>query len=147
MMKTWLMRRSVRSPPAFAVTLRIISSVCRLPFIRTSPLPSWISSTALGGGGLAVRSVDDLVARMFRSCLAATSLIFAAGPDQDRLDDAGFGGLDRAAQRTLVAGMHDDGRNRRDALRRRDQAVVFRRAIVALASAGIDAHCVASDLS
>ena len=46
MMKTWLTRRSVRSPPTFAVTLRINSSVCRLPFIRASPLPAWIISTA-----------------------------------------------------------------------------------------------------
>jgi hypothetical protein len=36
--KTWLMRRAVRRPVDFAVTLRISSSVCRLPFINSSPL-------------------------------------------------------------------------------------------------------------
>ena len=46
MTKTWLIRRSVRRPVAEAVTSRISSSVCRLPFIRSSPLPSRISATA-----------------------------------------------------------------------------------------------------
>ena len=63
MMKTWLMRRSVRKPPIFAATARMISSVCRLPFIRTSPLPSWISSTpALAAAPRCRRGIDDLVA-------------------------------------------------------------------------------------
>ena len=35
------------------------------------------------------------------------------------------GGVDRAAQRRLVAGMHHDGGRRRNVLRRGDQAVVF----------------------
>jgi hypothetical protein len=38
MMKTWLMRRAVRRPVEEAVTARINSSVCRLPFISSSPL-------------------------------------------------------------------------------------------------------------
>ena len=46
MMKTWLMRRAVRSPVFPEVTSRISSSVCRLPFISSSPLASRISSTA-----------------------------------------------------------------------------------------------------
>ena len=45
MMKTWLIRRAVRRPVADAVTARISSSVCRLPFISSSPLASWISWT------------------------------------------------------------------------------------------------------
>ena len=81
MTKTWLMRRSVRRPPAFAVTLRISSSVCRLPFISISPLAAWISSTRLGGRGLAVRRIDDLEAGDVEAVLGARlSLIFASGP-------------------------------------------------------------------
>ncbi len=40
MMKTWLIRRAVRNPVFAAVTARISSSVCRLPFISISPLAS-----------------------------------------------------------------------------------------------------------
>ena len=69
MTKTWLIRRSVRSPPTFAVTLRISSSVCRLPFISISPLAAWISSTRLCGRGLAVRGIDDLEAGDFEAVL------------------------------------------------------------------------------
>jgi hypothetical protein len=43
----WLMRRAVRRPVVPEVTARMSSSVCRLPFIRSSPLPSRISSTPL----------------------------------------------------------------------------------------------------
>ena len=39
MTKTWLIRRAVRRPVADAVTARMSSSVCRLPFISSSPLP------------------------------------------------------------------------------------------------------------
>src|SRR4029077_19918494 len=46
MMNTWLIRRSVRKPVADAVTGRISSSVCRLPFINNSPCPARINSTA-----------------------------------------------------------------------------------------------------
>jgi hypothetical protein len=44
-MKTWLIRRAVRRPVLPEVTSRISSSVCRLPFIRSSPLDSRMSST------------------------------------------------------------------------------------------------------
>ena len=47
MMKQWLIRRSVRSPLSCATTAPISSSVCRLPFIRASALPSRTSATAL----------------------------------------------------------------------------------------------------
>jgi hypothetical protein len=61
MMKAWLMRRSVRSPVPVRTTAPISSSVCRLPFISISALPSRASRTAIGGG-VAVRGVHDLVA-------------------------------------------------------------------------------------
>ena len=47
MTKTWLIRRAVRKPVFEDVTARISSSVCRLPFISSSPLPALTSSTAL----------------------------------------------------------------------------------------------------
>jgi hypothetical protein len=47
MMKAWLMRRSVRRPVALRTTAPISSSVCRLPFISISALPSRASCTAL----------------------------------------------------------------------------------------------------
>ena len=46
MMNTWLIRRAVRRPVLPEVTARMSSSVCRLPFISSSPAPSRMSSTA-----------------------------------------------------------------------------------------------------
>src|SRR5262249_46372696 len=48
-------------------------------------------------------------------------------PDQDRHDDTGLRGLDRATQRRLVAWMNDNRPRRRYALGLGDQAIVFRR--------------------
>lgn len=44
--KQWLTRRAVRSPVSRLTTAPISSSVCRLPFISASALPSRTSSTA-----------------------------------------------------------------------------------------------------
>ena len=44
--KQWLMRRAVRRPVSRFTTAPISSSVCRLPFISASALPSRTSSTA-----------------------------------------------------------------------------------------------------
>ena len=46
MTKQWLTRRAVRSPVSRFTTSPISSSVCRLPFISASALPSRTSSTA-----------------------------------------------------------------------------------------------------
>ena len=80
MTKTWLMRRSVRRPVAEAVTARISSSVCRLPFIRSSPLPSRISATAQAAAAWLCGA--STISRPARSmpCSAATARIFASGP-------------------------------------------------------------------
>jgi hypothetical protein len=40
MMNVWLIRRAVRRPVLLEVTSRMSSSVCRLPFINSSPLDS-----------------------------------------------------------------------------------------------------------
>ena len=45
--------------------------------------------------------------------------------DQNGHDDPGGGGFDCAAQRCLIAGMHDDRGRGRNVLRPRDQALVF----------------------
>src|SRR5262249_15011993 len=50
---------------------------------------------------------------------------FRRRPDQDGGDDSGLGRLDGATQRRLVAGMRDDGRDRRHLLGAADQSVVF----------------------
>ena len=95
MMKTWLIRRAVRRPVADAVTARISSSVCRLPFISNSPLPSWISSTALAAAA-SLCAASTISKRLISSlCSRAAALILSRRPDQDRLDDAGFRRLDR----------------------------------------------------
>ena len=46
MMKQWLTHRFVRRPVSRLTTAAINSSVCRLPFIRISALPSRASRTA-----------------------------------------------------------------------------------------------------
>ena len=81
MTKTWLIRRAVRRPVLDDATARISSSVCRLPFISSSPLAWWMSSTRLGGRLFAVRRVDDLeTADVEACCAAATAAILARGP-------------------------------------------------------------------
>ena len=125
MTKTWLMRRSVRRPVAFAVTARISSSVCRLPFISSSPLAFVDQLDGLAAAASLCGASTISKPPMSRPCLRGRVPDLRRRPDQDRLDDAGFGRLDGAAQRGLVAGMHDDGRRWRHALRGRDQAVVL----------------------
>ena len=61
MTKTWLIRRSVTSPVAEAVTSRISSSVCRLPFIRVRPCPRGSRDGARGGGVAVAASTFSLV--------------------------------------------------------------------------------------
>ena len=126
MMKTWLIRRSVRRPVADEVTSRISSSVCRLPFIRSSPLPSRISATAcaaaawLCGASTICRPVE--VDAVLGRHVADLQL----GADQHRVDELLGRGLDRAAQRGLVAGVGDDRHRRRAVAGGGDQALVLR---------------------
>ena len=126
MTKTWLIRRSVRRPVAEAVTSLISSSVCRLPFIRSSPLPSRISATACAAAAWLCGA--STISRPARSmpCSAATARIFASGPTSTGSISRLGRGLDRAAQRGLVAGMGDDGHRRRAVAGGGDQAIVLR---------------------
>ncbi len=112
MMKTWLIRRVVRRPVADAVTACISSSVCRLPFISSSPFASRISLTPESRRIVAVRRVDDFETADVDIVPARCVADLALRPDQDRDDDAGFRGLGGAAERSLVARMDDD-RSRR----------------------------------
>ena len=80
MMKTWLMRRAVRRPVLPEATSRISSSVCRLPFIRSSPLDSWISSTALAAAASLCGASTISNRLMSMPCCCATAAILAAGP-------------------------------------------------------------------
>ena len=73
-----------------------------------------------------MRRVDDLEAADLETVLAGDGGNLRARADEDRNDDAGLRRLDRAAQRSLVAGMHDDGGRGRHLLRPRDEPVVFR---------------------
>ena len=110
MMKTWLMRRAVRRPVLDEVTARMSSSVCRLPFISSSPLRLVDQLDGFGRGGLAVGGIDDLEFADIELVLARDGGDLGGRPDEDRDDDPGLGGLDRAAKRRLVARMHDDRR-------------------------------------
>ncbi len=125
MTKQWLTRRAVRSPVSRFTTAPISSSVCRLPFISASALPSRTSSTALSAEawlcGVSTIGNPAISIRM----LLCYRLDPRARTDQDRRDQAEFRSLDRAAQRTLVAGMRDGRRRRRQRLAEVDQPLVF----------------------
>jgi hypothetical protein len=80
MMKTWLIRRSVLSPVSRDATAARSSSECKLPFIRTSPLPARTSSTAFAAEawlwGVSTISYRPMSSRLS----AATARILDAGP-------------------------------------------------------------------
>ena len=73
---------------------------------------------ALGGRRLAVGRVDDLEAGDVEPVFAGRVPDLRFRSDQDRPDDPGCRAVDGAAQRGLVAGMHDDSRHRRHGLGR-----------------------------
>ena len=79
-MKTWLMRRAVRKPVSAAVTARISSSVCRLPFISISPWPARMSSTALAAAASLCATSTSSYFPISIPCSRATFLTLAAGP-------------------------------------------------------------------
>src|SRR3954447_18703736 len=60
--------------------------------------------------GLRLRGVDDLVTGDVQAVLRGDVLDPSGGADKDRLDDTCLRRLDSASQRTLVAGMDNDGR-------------------------------------
>ena len=125
--KQWLTRRAVRSPASRRTTAAISSSVCRLPFISASALPSRTSCDGRGRRGLAERRIDDLDSRDDR-CRAFRRHRFdaRARPDEDRRDQAVLRRLDRAFERALIARMRDRGRHRRERLQNSMSRLVLR---------------------
>jgi hypothetical protein len=126
MTKTWLMRRSVRRPVLLDVTSRMSSSVWRLPFIKSSALDCWMSSTAFAAAAWLCGHVDDLEATDVETVLAGDSANLGGRSDKDGNDDAGVRRFDRAAQRCLFAGVNDGGPRGRHLLGPGDQPLVLR---------------------
>ena len=91
------MRRAVRRPVSRLTTAPISSSVCRLPFISASALPSRTSCDRLRGRGVAVRRVDELVAGdVDARAASATASMRARGPTRIGAIRPELGRVDRA---------------------------------------------------
>ena len=91
MTKTWLIRRSVRRPVAEAVHAAHQLVSVQAALHQQLALAGVDQLDRFGGGGMAVRSVDESRSRRCRCCARRpTSRIFAFGPDEDRLDEAGL---------------------------------------------------------
>ena len=125
-MKTWLMRRSVRKSANLCRDAAHQLVGMQAALHQSFALARMDHFDRLRGGGLAVRGIDDLIACDVQALFGGGVPDLGRGPHEDRLDDAGLGGVNRASQRTFVAGMHDQGRHRRHFLCGRDQAIVFR---------------------
>ena len=80
MTKQWLTRRAVRSPVSRLTTAPISSSVCRLPFISASALPSRTSSTALSADAWLCGVSTIGSPAMSMPCSFAIASIRARGP-------------------------------------------------------------------
>ena len=109
-----------------AVTARMSSSVCKLPFISRSPSAAWIIATAFAAAVSLSGASINLKLPISSLCSRATALINRRGADQDRRYDPNLCCLGRGAKRCLVAGIDNDRFRRGHALCPRDQAVVFR---------------------
>ena len=125
MMKTWLMRRPVRSPVSRATTAPSSSSVCRLPFISSSASPSRTSSTAFAAaawlcGASTMRTAAEVDARVPRDLAD-----LRGRADEDRRDQSLLAGLDRAGQRRRLARMRHGGRHRLEAAAPLEQLFVL----------------------
>src|SRR5262245_58030976 len=80
MTNTWLIRRAVRRPVLLEATSRMSSSVCRLPFINSSPLDSCTSATALAAAASLCGASTISKRSMSMPCSRATAEILLAGP-------------------------------------------------------------------
>ena len=115
MMKTWLRRRPVRRPVSRATTAPNSSSVCRLPFIRTSASALTDQLHGPGRRRMAVRNVDHhgVLPRSI-PCLLRHFLDPGSRPYEDRSDEPFRGGLERRDQRRLLARVRHRRRDRRE---------------------------------
>ena len=125
MIKTWLMRRPVRRPVDDAVTARMSSSVCRLPFISSSPLASRMSCDRLGRRRVAVGRVDHFEAADIELMFAGDREDFRRRAHEDRNNKSGLGRLHRPPQRGLVARVRNHRVRGRSLFRSRNQTVVL----------------------
>ena len=96
MTKQWLMRRAVRSPVSRLTTAPISSSVCRLPFISASALPSRTSSTAAAAEAWLCGASTISKPEISMPCCLGHRLDARARPDQDRRDQARLRRIDGA---------------------------------------------------
>ena len=80
MMKQWLTRRLVRRPVSRLTTAAINSSVCRLPFISISALPSRARRTAVSAEPSLCGASTTSKAEMSSPNCAATAAMRACGP-------------------------------------------------------------------
>ena len=78
--KQWLTRRAVRRPVSRDTTAPMSSSVCRLPFISASALPSRTSSTALAAEASLYGASTIGRPAMSMPCSFATASMRAFGP-------------------------------------------------------------------
>ena len=101
------MRRPVRSPVSLATTALRSSSVCRLPFIRSSASPLRTSSTALAAAAWLCGASTIRVLPRSMPLFFAISWILAAGPTRIGAINPLCAGLDGAGQCRLLAGVRD----------------------------------------
>ena len=92
------MRRLVRSPVPAATPAAISSSVCKLPFIRTSVLPAFTCSHGFGRGGTRVRHVVDLETGDVQSRFLSDLNDLFSRADKRGRDQTGTGRLHCACQ-------------------------------------------------
>ena len=123
--KQWLTRRAVRNPISRLTTAAISSSVCRLPFISASALPSRTSRTAVvAAASLCGASTISTPAKSI-SAAAATARMRSRGPTRIGTISPSRRRLHRTLQRRGVARVRYGRRRRRHRLAPVDQALVL----------------------
>jgi hypothetical protein len=80
----------------------------------------------LGGSSVAMGRIDDLATRQVQPVLCRNGANLRLGTDEERRDQSFGRSVQRSAQRSLVAGMHDDCHGGLVIPRRCDQPVIFR---------------------
>ena len=109
MMKTWLIRRSVRRPVSFLDHLAHQLVGVQAALHQGLGLARAHDLDRGRGGGVAVGRIDQPVRRDIEAELLGDAPDLGLGTDQDRLDQAGLGRLDRGGQRRLITRMRDRG--------------------------------------
>ena len=123
--KQWLMRRAVRKPVSFAHHLghQLVGVEAALHQRLGLACPHELDRSRRRG--VAVRRVDQLVARDVELELLRHGLDLRLRSDEDGLDQPELRGVDRAGERALVARVRDRHGHRLDRLRGLDQPLIF----------------------